>query len=585
MKINIAMKRIIFLIIAAVAVAASCCGPKDGEYTLRILTTNDVHGHYFDSLYTSDQTGPSMMALAWYIDSVRVAAGKENVVLIDAGDSMHGDNASYFFNYVDTETEHVFARMLEYLDYDAWIPGNHDFETGHPVYDRVVAGLDVPVLAANAIRVETGESYFREYVIVKRHGLKIAIVGFTNPNIENAYEPVLWSGIDFESLIPDFTQNVVNRVREKENPDVVIVAIHSGAGRGDGSQLEQQGLDLFKSLEGVDVIVSAHDHRVNAQQSETIAMVNTGNYCSNLGYATVTVTVENGKVTGKKVSAELIPVDKDNVDEEMKSCFQADYAKVKAYTTRPVGELKTDLNGSDALAGMSDYVNLLHTICLNASEAQVSFAAPLSPNVSVKAGKMVYNDLFTLYPYENELYEVKMTGKEIKSYLEHSYDGWINTLDKDQEHILKMRGFTNPRTGNQMWFFAATASNLDSAGGLVYDVDVTKPVGERIIISSFADGSAFDESAEYKVAMTSYRARGGGELLEKAGVDTKNIEERMTGRYADIRSLIDAYLAENGEIASEAIGDKSLIGEWKFIPEAKARKVLDQDVKLVAPRR
>ena len=85
--------------------------------------------------------------------------------------------------------------------------------------------------------------------------------------------------------------------------------------------------------------------------------------------------------------------------------------------------------------------------------------------------------------------------------------------------------------------------------------------------------------------MTSYRARGGGELLEKAGVDTKNIEERMTARYADIRSLIDAYLAENGEISSEAIGDKSLIGEWKFIPEAKARKVLDQDVKLVAPRR
>ena len=114
------MKRIISLLIAAVAVAASCCGPKDGEYTLRILTTNDVHGHYFDSLYTSDQTGPSMMSLAWYIDSVRVAAGKENVVLIDAGDSMHGDNASYFFNYVHTEEEHVFARMLEYLEYDAW---------------------------------------------------------------------------------------------------------------------------------------------------------------------------------------------------------------------------------------------------------------------------------------------------------------------------------------------------------------------------------------------------------------------------------------------------------------------------------
>ena len=578
------MKRILSIILAAAAVALSGCGPKDGEYTFRILSTNDVHGHYFCESYTSDQTVPSLMAAAWHIDTVRVANGAENVILIDAGDAMHGDNASYYFNYVDTESEHVFARMLEYLDYDAWIPGNHDIETGHPVYDRVVAGLDLPFLAANAINVDTGKAYFQEYVIQKRNGIKFAIIGFTQPNIENAYAQELWEGMDFESLYPDFTQNVVDRVRAEENPDVVIVVIHSGAGRGDGQQLEQQGLDLFNSLKDVDYLVSSHDHRAAVLENESMAFVNTGNYCANLGYGTITVTVEQGKVVSKKASSKLIAIDKDLVDEDMKAAFQPDFEKVKAFTTRPVGELKVDFNGVDALAGMSPYVNMLHTICLNASDAKISFAAPFSTTASVKAGNLVYNDLFTLYSYDNQLYEVKMTGKEVKEYLEHSYDSWVNTLDASQEHIFKMRGFKNPRTGDQMWFFTAQASNLDTAGGLVYDVDVTKPFGERVVIRSFADGSAFDESAEYVVAMTSYRARGGGELMEKVGITPADVEERVVAVREDIRSLIDAYFTEHKVVSEETVGDKSVIGEWKFIPVAKARKALDQDMKLVAPR-
>lgn len=570
--------------IAAAAVLASCCGPKDGEYTVRILTTNDVHGHYFDSLYMADQTAPSIMSAARVIDSVRVAAGEENVILIDAGDSMHGDNAAYFYNYVDTESEHVWARMLEYLKYDAWVPGNHDFETGHPVYDRVAAGLEVPVLAANAVHADDRTPYFQEYVTVKRHGLKFTIIGFTNPNIKNAYAPELWDGLDFISLYPDFAQEVVDRIREKEDPDAVVVAIHSGAGRGDGSVLEQQGLDLFQSLKGVDLIVSSHDHRAAVMQNDSIAFVNTGNYCANLGYSTITLKVENGKVTGRSVSAELIPLDKDKVDKEMQAAFQPDYEAVKAYITRPVGEVMMDLSGKDALKGMSDYVNLLHTVCLDASDAQVSFAAPQSQNLLVKAGTLIYNDLFTLYSYENQLYVVRMTGKEIRDYLEHSYDGWINTLDRKQDHVLKMRGFKNPRTGRQIWMFGASAYNLDSAGGLVYEVDVTKPFGERVAVRSLADGSAFNESAEYKVAMNSYRARGGADLMKKVGIGAGDIDGRIVAVHADIRTLLNDYIEANTPVDHAKVSDPKVIGHWSFIPERKADKALEKDMKLLFNR-
>ncbi len=535
------MKRSFLSIFAFIVLLASCSGPKDGEYAFSILSTNDVHGHYFDKLYQSDETAPSMMSIAWAIDSVRVADGAENVILIDAGDCLHGDNAAYYYNYVDTTSEHVFARMLEYLEYDAWIPGNHDIETGHPVYDRIVPDLDVPVLAANAVHADSGEPYFGEYVTLKSHGLKITIVGFTNPNIKNAYAPELWEGMDFISMYPDFAQSVVDRVRAKENPDVVIVAIHSGAGRGDGSQFEQQGLDLFNSLTGVDFIVSSHDHRKNVFQTESMAMVNTGNYCANLGYGRITLKVENGKVTEKKVTGKLIPLDKNKVDEEMKAVFQSDFEAVKAFTTRDVGEISMDLNGRAALKGMSDYVNMLHTVCLKASDAQISFAAPQAANLSLKAGKVVYNDLFSLYSYDNQLYVVKMTGEEVKAYLEHSYEGW-----------LKYR-----------W---GPSYNLDSAGGLVYVVDSTKPFGSRVTISTLADGSAFDPAAEYKVAINSYRARGGGDLMQKAGVDTESIDERVLGTYQDIRTLLDEYISANSPVDAAMVGDPSVIGRWAFVP-------------------
>ncbi|MBR5835386.1 MAG: bifunctional metallophosphatase/5'-nucleotidase [Bacteroidales bacterium] len=568
------MKRVLISILAAVAVVASCCGPKDGEYTLRILTTNDVHGHYFDSLYTTaDRTAPSMMSVAWHVDSIRVAEGAENVILLDAGDCLHGDNASYYFNYVDTESKHVFVRMLEYLDYVAWIPGNHDFEVGHPVYDRIAETLDVPILATNAVHADSGKPYFEEFVTVKRHGLKITIIGFTNPNIKNAYAPELWSGLDFISTMPDFAQNAVDRISAQEKSDVVIVAIHSGAGKGDGSQIDQQGLDLFKSLKGVDLLVCAHDHRALVLNEENISMVNTGNYCANLGSGTITVTVENGKVVDKKVNAELIPLDKNKTDEKMKAHFHSDYEAVKAYTTRYVGDVEMNLNGFDVIGGMSDYMNLLHTVCLGASDAKVSLMAPTSLNMSIKPGKLVYNDLFTLYSYENQLYEVKMSGKEIRTLLEYSYDGWVGGTDG---HVLKMRGMKNPRTGDEMWFFAGSASEMDTAGGLVYDVDVAKPFGERVSVHSFADGSAFDEASEYIVAMNSYRALGGGDMLKKAGVE--NVEDRIVARRPDIRTLIDEYITKHGSVNSALVGDKAVIGQWKFVPESMAKTAVEKDM-------
>lgn len=419
---KVIFKSIIVAASAGFLLAGCGSGPKDGEYVIQLLTTNDVHGTYFDSTYVGNGVKKSLLAVKPIVDSVRAAAGADKVVFIDAGDCLQGDNAAYYFNYVDTLSPHVYPRLAAYMGYDAVTVGNHDIETGHKVYDRIARDLEshgIPFLAGNAIRTDNGEPYFPLYKIYKKGGLKVAVLGFTNANMKNWLSEKLWSGMTFESLVP-LAQEDVDKVRAKEKPDVVIVSVHSGTGPGDGSMLEGQGMDLYKSLRGVDFVVCSHDHSPFVTCCDSIGLINSGSHCRFVGHGTVNVTVKDGKVVSKTHSTELITVDPQRIDTQMERDFYEDYQAVQVFTTQEVGELKVDMRTRDAYKGMCDYVNLVHTLCLGCAPARISIAAPLTYDGFVKGGTLIYKDLFTIYPFENQLYVITMTGKEIKDYLEAS---------------------------------------------------------------------------------------------------------------------------------------------------------------------
>ena len=576
-----------FLLLGLLVLAACSKGPADGEYTIHLLTTNDVHGSWFDQPYVGDRAKNSLYAVNYYVDSVRTAVGAENVLLVDAGDCLQGDNGAYYFNYVDTITPHLFPRLVKYMGYDAVTVGNHDVETGHAVYDRVakdLQGYKIPFLGGNAIRSDNGEPYFQLYKMFKRQGLRIVVLGYTNANMKAWLNESLWSGMTFESLIP-LVQEDVDKVTAKEKPDIVIVSVHSGVGWGDGKVLESQGLDLYKSLSGVDMLITSHDHRPAVLQSDSLCLINSGSHARNVGHGEIKVTVKDGKVVSKELSAGLISVKADKADSTMRACFSADFEAVKAFTLRQVGELKTDMITRESYAGQCDYMNLLHRVSIGCSPAKISFAAPLTFNGTVKAGTLIYNDLFTIYPYENQLYVVNMTGEEIKNYLEYSYSSWVQTISNEKEHALNIRAMDDPRTGQVGWSFAGRAYNLDSAAGLNYTVDVTKPVGSRVEITTLADGTPFSLTETYPVAMTSYRASGGGDLLrEGAGIDTDAIDERVVSRYPEIRDLIYDYLLEHGSIDPVEIGDPAILGHWSFVPEGLATKSISRDMDLLFKR-
>ena len=568
-------------IAAALAACTVSCGRTDGEFQFDLLTTNDVHGSWFDSTYVGGGVRNSLMAVNSYVKAFRDSLGKDNVILFDAGDCLQGDNAAYFSNYVDTLSPHLYPRLAKYMGYDAVCVGNHDVETGHRVYDRVAAELKaagIPFLGGNAVRPD-GKRYFETCRILKRGGVRIALLGYTNPNMKAWLDESLWSGMTFESLIP-LVQEDVDRIIEKEHPHVVIVGVHSGTGRGDGSIYESQGLDLFKTLHGVDFLVCSHDHSAVVYKQDSICLINSGSRAQNIGHGRVKLTLKGGKVVAKTVDADLIKVNADKADSAMEAAFHPDFLKVKAFTSREVGGLDTDLNTRDSYSGMCPYMNLIHTLSLSGSHAQISFAAPLTFNGKVKAGTLIYNDLFTIYPYENQLFVVKMTGAEIRRYLEYSYETWIQTYVKGG-HVLRIASGEDQRTGQSRWHFVNRSYNFDSAAGIVYDVDVTRPYGERVSIRSMSDGTPFSPDSWYNVAMTSYRAAGGGELLSKgAGIAADEMDSRIVARYPEIRNMLYDYIRKNGGIRASEIGNEDVIGHWEFVP-ASAASAIAADMELL----
>lgn len=576
------MKRFRFLFFCALTALLASCSQSPKDYELHVVTTGDVHGAWFDRPYVDGQENKtSLMAVKAYVDSLRTAVGADNVLLLDAGDILQGDNAPYYFNYVDTLSAHLYPRIAKYMGYDALVVGNHDIETGHPIYDRLNSELKaagISWLGGNAIDTATGKTYFPVYRIFKRAGLRVAVLGFTNPNMSAWLDESLWKGIEFRNLLP-LVQEDVDAVISKEHPDAVIVVVHSGTGDGSGTVLESQGLDLLNSLKGVDLIVTSHDHRPLEMSNGTAVLINGGARAANVGRAVIKLSKQGRKLLSKNTEGWPQKIDRNKVDEAMEEAFAPEFEEVKAFTLRHVGELAMDLKSIDAYQGMSDYINLIHTVQLETPDVQISFAAPLSFNGLVKAGQVIYNDMFTIYPYENQMYVMKLNGSEIKSYLELSYENWIQTSD---EHVLRIANNPDPRTGAQKWSFVKRSYNFDSAAGIVYTVDVTKPYGSRISISSMADGSEFKLDAWYNVAMTSYRANGGGDLvINGANVPKSDIDSRIVARYPEIREMVYQYISKSPLVTPSMVGDTKVIGSWRFVPEAHVAPLMKKDIDLV----
>jgi 2',3'-cyclic-nucleotide 2'-phosphodiesterase/3'-nucleotidase len=564
----------------ALSAAADDGAGKTRTVELKLVETTDVHGAFYPyDFLTKHEAKGSLARLASYLQEQRAQYG-QNLLLLDNGDILQGQPTAYYYNFEDTTSTHLVADMLNYLRYDAGNMGNHDVETGHAVYDRWIGQCRFPILGANILRNADDQPYLPPYQILERDGVKIAVLGMITPAIPSWLPERLWSGLHFEDMVT-CARKWVKVIQEKEQPDVMVGLFHSGKGSNVlGGVVENASLDVAREVPGFDVVLTGHDHTRNLERIANVAgdsvwIVNPANRALYVGDVSLRLQLKKGKVVKKELTGRLQSLMDYPVDEAFMLTFSPQYEAVSQYVKRRIGTMSSTISAQEAFFGPSAFIDLIHTLQLNISGAEISFCAPLSWNAEIKAGEITVADMFNLYKFENMLYVMRLTGREIKNYLEMSYGMWVNQMQGPDDHLLLLD--EQAGSDEKGYRFKYYTFNFDSAAGIQYTVDVTKPVGERIHITAMADGTPFDLDREYRVALNSYRGNGGGDLLvQGAGIPKAELPGRMiSATDKDLRYYLIEYIQQHPDLHPEPLN------QWRFVPEEWAQPAAERDSRMM----
>lgn len=592
----------------------------DKPLELTIVETSDLHGSFIPYDFKTDKPKPTSLAnVAAKVKQLRAEKGKE-VLLLDCGDNLQGQPVIYYYNFVDTKSPNPVSQMFNHLKYDAVGLGNHDVETGHEVYDKVAKELKGGFVTANLVRESDGKPYFKPYTIVKKGGVRIAILGLTEPAFVKNFPKVLYTGIRVEDMV-ESAKKWVPIIQAKEKPDVLLGLFHAGVDFTQGGQKmdtphnENASQLVIQNVPGFDAVFVGHDHagwdgkgydpatkgRVDVKDPDGKVVPIFGALNDGRKIPVVTMSIRYDRATKKlqkTITGELADMAKVEPDAEFVKTFEPQMQAAKAWVSKPIGKMAGSINSRDAMFGDSAFVDLIHTLQLELTKdpafglkpAQISFCAPLSANAVLPSsadGTIYVRDMFSLYVYENWMYTMTLTGRQVKDFLEVSYGSWFNEMKSQGDHLIAFvtapDGSLIPDARTNMPRTKVASYNYDSAAGLVYDVDVSKPFGERVIVKSMADGTPFSLETTYTVAVNSYRAMGGGGMLEKGAkipaADLIGMKHVTSATTKDLRFYLTQYIEKKNMAPLTPVP----LGNWKVLPADWAAAGRAKDEALMYP--
>jgi 2',3'-cyclic-nucleotide 2'-phosphodiesterase (5'-nucleotidase family) len=499
------------------------------DATFQILFTSDIHGMMMPYSYaTSKEADSSFAQEAAVIRAARDAFDGETV-LLDLGDTIQGNGTGFFMNNPAYSPYPLFLGFNE-LGYDYFIPGNHEFNFGVPALDMALTGLDAKVLSAN-VQNEDGSpraGWLPYDILTLENGLRVAFIGLTTPNIDRWDTAKLEAGGLIATDAAAECRKIIDELEAADAADVYIAATHMG----DEGQYGRSGSgaeEIAQLCPELAVILGGHFHTAMGTKDEqavlagAVKFVETDDLGASVGQVLITATYEDGDWTVPNqtadyatsgVKTDVLPLGEDApVDAAVAARLTPAHEAMINYTENTViGRLEGGaLVPEPAIAGTYEaylqdtpLIDLVNNVMLHYTGADVSATAPLSATANMQPGEITIASIVNIYRFDNNtLYTLSMTGKQILQWMEWSYAYFGSTVDGATDYTLPA---LDPQTDLTIPYGTMAGYNFDQFAGILYTVDLTKPAGERIQISSLATGAAFDPEASYTVAVNNHRA-------------------------------------------------------------------------------
>ncbi|MCK5075120.1 MAG: bifunctional metallophosphatase/5'-nucleotidase [Calditrichia bacterium] len=520
-------------------------GCKNNTKELIILETTDVHGTLFPYDFLRDKPSDhGYLAAAYIIDSIRNVYGKDNVLYVDCGDLLQGSPLVDYYNFTDTITPHPMITILNDLQLDAFIVGNHDIEQGKEVWKRAGKLSKFPWLAANAVYTKFKDStVFKPYLIIRKGGLKVGILGQITPAIPNWLPKEIYSGIEFLDMNTSVKKWLP---KVKSQADISIGAFHSGVtpqkskpGYPEEVPEENASAQIAENFPGFSVILSGHQHKVIPEKESYIpdntpAILMSGKKAEYVGFVKITYKKENDKIIILDKKTKNFKVNGRKAPKHLLKKYDNVKQQITQLVNTPIGEIKNKLAAAESRLKDTPIIDLIHKIQLDKTEADISLAASFKTQLEIPVGPVSRKSVFLIYPYENTLYKIKMQGKDII------------------DHLTRGANYYQVKNGKLEINKDVPGYNFDMAEGIEYKIIYSFNKKNKIEAVKLTNGQIFNPNKYYTVAVNSYRAQ---QLMKLYKC------ELLWKSQLSMRDFVEEYFKNNSPVSVEANNNWEIIVE------------------------
>jgi 2',3'-cyclic-nucleotide 2'-phosphodiesterase (5'-nucleotidase family) len=474
---------------------------------LTILHINDFHGRLLPYTVKSISEKIPVSGVAYLAQMINEERSKnpEGTILLSAGDMFQGTPQSNIFR-----GEPV-VEIMNYLKFDAMAVGNHEFDWGQEVLQKLSSISNFPYLSANIVDKDGKYlPYLKPYVIIERKGIKIAIIGLTTPETAYITKPDYVKDLKFLDPV-EILPNIIDDVRNK-GANLVVVLSHLGF---------DADKELAEKVSGIDVIVGGHSHTVvtNPVVVRGVIITQAGYNGIYLGVLEIKIQPETNIILGYTRENELKTVfagPENKFDEKVAQIVDKYNSQLKEEFAKVVGETMVDL-----VSNYNEEYNVGNVICdamREAVSADIAFQNSGGIRTDIQKGPITMELVYTLLPFDNVLVTMDLTGKQILQLLEQSA-----TLQKG---ILQQ-------------------------SGLKVKYDMTKPVGQRVV-EVFVGEKPLELDKVYKVVTNDFLAAGGDNFV--------TFKEGKNLVYGDmLRDVFIEYLKKHSPISPKVEGRSIII--------------------------